>query len=141
MVDIIKSGYYIDDVEVTSEHIGMKAEVVETDNRTYLPIGFIATIHSVECDYVEFEDAGGDSSYYDVHNSEHRFKFKWVNSPVIKPKQSSTKPARQKLAKSIKQSVADIQKLIDEAESYGMIVEGLQIEEIEVKFQPPMEVY
>ena len=144
----IKSGMFIEGVEVTSDHIGQEVNIGE--NFKCLSTDYKCIITEIDSDdcpiRVENSDKNGyiDHEWVDKMEQDKVLHWRWVDRSLVEPpkqKQSSTKPARQKLAKSIKQSVADIQKLIDEAESYGMIVEGLQIEEIKVKFQPPMEEY
>lgn len=148
MSEIIKSGLFVEGLEVTSEHIGQELNIGENFKDLSTDYKCIITeIDSDDCPIrVENREEGVyiDHEWLDIEEQGKILHWKWVDRSLVepqKPKQSSTKPTRQKLAKAIKQSVADLQKLIDEADSYGMIVEGISIEDIKVKFYPPMEEY
>lgn len=139
MSTVIKSGKFIDDVEVTSEHIGKKLEVLKSDEDHWLPVDFITTIKGVHDNgVILLHDTGGADSYYEVDLESNCWKFKWVTPH--KPKNPSTKPQRQKLAKAIREAKAALDSAIQEAEEVGMVVD-VSKDNIKITFNPPVEEY
>lgn len=87
MTEIIKSGLIVEGVEITSEHIGMKLEVVETDSDRYLPVGFETKVLEVHDMSVAFYDTDhNERSGYGVADYEYDdFKFEWVDRSIVEP--------------------------------------------------------
>lgn len=136
---IIKSGRFIDGVEVTSEHIGKKLKVIKSDDHRWLPVDFISTIRAVSSDnIIDLHDTGGGDSHYAIDLNYGSWEFKWVNRP--KPKKSSAKQQRQKLAKSIREAKSALALLVSEAEEIGMVV-SISEDDIKITFNPPREEY
>lgn len=138
-MNIVKTGLFIEDIEVTSEHIGKKLEVLRS-NSDWLPVGFITIIEGVSSDgVITLQDTGGTDSHYDVECSDvDDWKFKWVTPP--KPKKSSTKSMRQKLAKAVREAKAILDSTVSEAEEVGMIVD-ISKDGVKITFNPPVEEY
>lgn len=140
-MSIIKTGFDIDGVEVTSEHIGNKLKVIKTGNSRWLPVDFIATIEAVySSGQITLQDTGGVDSHYDVdlESESDCWEFKWV-APA-KPKKSSTKQQRQKLAKAIREVKAMLDFVVSEAEEVGMVVD-ISEDGVKITFNPPVEEY
>lgn len=135
---IVKTGLFIEGVEVTSEHIGKKLEVVSSDNDRWLPEGFVTTVVSVSEYSITLKDTGGEGSIYEVDKNEIDWEFKWTTPP--KPQKTSTKPIRQKLAKAIKEAKAALDSAILEAEEVGMVVD-ISNDCVKITFNPPVEEY
>lgn len=142
MSEIIKSGVMIDGIEITSEHIGKKLEVVETESNHWLPVGFIATITGVTESEISLQDIGGPENCYEIENeyinSAAGWEFKWTVEP--KPKKTSTKSQRQKLAKAIKEAKKVLDDAVEEAENVGMVVD-ISKDSVKITFNPPLEEY
>lgn len=138
-MNIVKTGLFIEDIEVTSEHIGKKLEVLRS-NSDWLPVGFITIIEGISSDgVITLQDTGGEDSYCDVKCSDvDDWKFKWVTPP--KPKKSSTKPQRRKLAMAVRAAEEVLQHAIQNAEDVGMVV-SVSGNGIKITFNPPTEEY
>lgn len=136
---IVKTGYCIDGIEVTSEHIGNKLEVLKSGDHYWLPAGFIATIENVyDNGVIDLLDTGGGDSSYGVDLDAVHWEFKWVTLP--KPKKPSTKSMRQKLAKAVREAKTVLGNAIKEAEEVGMVV-SVSGDGIKITFNPPVEEY
>lgn len=135
---IIKTGLFIEGVEVTSEHIGKNLKVVSTTHRRWLPVGFVTTIVDVFESLLVLRNVKGESSWYGVAALANNFEFEWVTLP--KPKNSSTKSQRQKLAKAIKEAKVALDSAIQEAEEVGMKVD-ISNDGVKITFNPPVEEY
>lgn len=138
-MSIVKTGRYIDGIEVTSVHIGKKLVVLKSDDDRWLPVGFIATIENVYDNGVIdlLDTGGGDSSYGVVLNDAH-WEFKWDTPPKLK--KASTKSLRQKLAKAIREAKKVLDNTVKEAEEVGMVV-SVSDDGIKITFNPPVEEY
>lgn len=135
---VIKSGLYIEGAEVTSEHLGKKIQVIQSDNERWLPVGFTTTIKGVYSNgVIDLEDTGGEDSCYTVAPMVECWEFKWVTP--AKPKKSS-KEQRQKLAKSIREAKMVLDTAIKEAEEIGMVVD-ISNDFVKITFNPPAETY
>lgn len=133
---IIKTGLFVDGVEITSEHIGKKLEVLKSNSDRWLPVGFVAVIVGVDDNVISLQDRGGASSFYEVGLGDaDDWKFKWVTHP--KPKKSS-KEQRQKLAKAIREAKTVLDTAIKEAEEVGMVVDIFE-DCVKITFNPPVE--
>lgn len=138
-MSIIKTGFDIDGVEVTSEHVGKNLRVIKSSNSHWLPVNFIATIVGVRCNgEIILQDTGGVDSYYDVYLESDCWGFEWVTP--VKPKKSSTKPMRQKLAKAVREAKAALDLAVSEAEEAGMVVD-ISKDCVKITFNPPLEEY
>lgn len=138
MTEIIRSGVFVEGVEVTSEHIGMMLEVVETDTDKYLPVGFNTRILDVSSGKVVLLDTDNNEDepfHMEVHNS---IKLKWMN---LVQKVESTQLEREQLAKNIRKQHEKLQKLLKQARQYGMIVDVGMKNEFEISYQEPKEEY
>lgn len=136
---IIKSGVYVDGVEITSEHIGTKLVVLGDDygdskvSVVYQPVGFETSIVRVDSNYFYTEDADGDERAVCVDDC-----YSFATPP--KTKQKSSKPQRQKLAKAIREAKNVMDAAIKEAEEVGMMVD-ITKDSVKITFNPPMEEY
>lgn len=137
---IIKTGLFVDGVEITSEHIGDELEVLVSCSDRWLPVGFVTAIVGVSTDgLITLQDVGGEESVYEIDLDDAKlWKFKWVTHP--KPKKSSTKQQRQKLAKAIREAKAALDLAVSEAEEVGMVVD-ISKDDVKITFNPPVEEY
>lgn len=138
MTEIIRSGVLVEGVEITSEHIGMMLEVVETDEYTYLPVGFHAKVVDVSNGELHLLDTDDDADSPSTIEINDLVKLKWI-SPV--QKLESVQPEREQLAKSIRKQYKKLQKLLKQAQQYNMIVDVELKNEFEISYQEPKEEY
>lgn len=138
MSEFIKTGFCIDGVEVTSEHIGKKLEVLESDDDDYLPVGFVTVIKAVYESGVLLQDTSGSDNYYAVDIEWYRWKFKWAT--LAEPKKSGSKRQRQKIAKTIRDAKAALDLAVRAAEEVGMVV-NISKDCVKITFNPPAEEY
>lgn len=129
---VIKTGGFIEGIEVTSEHIGMELKVLGTTNGYRLPEGFITIIEDVKSDgVVVLKDATDVHGTYIVNLKSDCWSFAWV--PI-------TKKQRHVLAKAIREAKAVLDLAIQEAEEVGMVVD-ISDGNIRITFNPPVEEY
>lgn len=139
MSNIIKSGVYIGNTEVTSEHIGKKVIVLPDEDgdsmasNKYQPVGYETTIIEVYDGYFYTEDNDGDLREVDADNC-----YKWATPQ--KPPVKSSKPQRQKLAKAIKEARKQLDEAVNNAKEVGMNV-SMDGDTIKITYNPPMEEY
>lgn len=132
---MIKSGMFIEGIEVTDAHVGKGVVVTKSDNSRYLPVGFKTKIHYMYSDCYEVLDNGGDE--FSVDNDQ---EFKWVTPPTPLPK--STPAQRKKLASAIKVELKALLAAVLAAEEVGIEVDLTGVREgVKMSFQPPMEEY
>lgn len=106
--EVVKSGLFVEGIEVTSKHIGKELEVVVTDSDRWLPVGFVATLDSVaRSGTLHIKDNSNDSWDFNLENVDEwgRFTFKWVDRTTVapaKPVKMVSEQARSKTAKQLR---------------------------------------
>ena len=136
---IVKSVYFIDGVEVTSEHIGKKLKIFKSNDNHWLPVGFVTTIVGVRSkSVIDVQDIGGTNSYYTIDLDFGCWEFGWVTP--VKRKKSSTTQQRQKLAKDIREAKMVLDTAVKEAEEVGMVVD-ISNDFVKITYNPPAETY
>lgn len=145
----IKSGLFIEGVEVTDEHIGKEINIGE--DVWDLSTDYKCVITNVDESYspVRIDNIGDDGdcveyNWVELDDQKEILHWKWVDRSMVlppKPTQPSSKQQRQKLAKQLKFAIEEVKKQLEELGEYGMIVEGVDIGDVKIKFQPPMEEY
>jgi hypothetical protein len=109
--DVIKSGVFVEGVEVTSDHIGKYLEVVRTNTPRYLPLGFHAKIyireHEDEILGLLDTECKQDDLYYCGLSDDELWEFRWVDRSIVTPKKpvkQASEQARSKLAKQLREA-------------------------------------
>ena len=134
--EVVKSGLFVEGIEVTSEHIGQKLEVVVTDSDRWFPVGFAATLGSVaRSGALHIIDNTDDNWAFNLDNLE-LFTFKWVDRTILapaKPVEMVSEQARSKTAKQLRdaweileQAKHDYNKILGKATASNV---GLKITE------------
>lgn len=142
--DIIKSGVYVEDVEITPEHIGMELTVVKSSSRyltEYCSYPIIKVIEGI-IKILDDEDDLEDLYHIDMGDINNvRFIFKWAE-PIKQPQTTikSTLTSRKKMAKEIKEVHNNLQLAIANAEQCGMVV-VVSSDDVKITYNPPMEEY
>ena len=152
MTEIIKTGMYIEGVEITSEHIGQK---VILDENIYDLDSEAVNIIDVVGDEVMLHfrvrslNMSGDSYDWfcpeDLKDVKTVSRWKWADRSIVEGQdksmevEDSSKIERKILAENIRNAEKELQKAIANAEECGMMVSGLQ--NTTIKYQPPMEEY
>lgn len=138
-MSIIRSGVFIENIEVTSEHIGKRVRVIHDGNK-YQPFGFVTTIDGVYDG--DFDILDNNGHVRGVHTSN---QYEWVDHPSKKPEpaiyQDSTKQQRQDIADSIRQYKAQLDDALKAAKEMGMTVATCEDGSVKINFQPPLEEY
>lgn len=142
--NIIKSGVYVEGVEITSEHIGMELIVFESGS-DFLTAGCSYPIVKVvegSFEMLDDDDDIDDLYAVDVYRSKDwGLVFKWAK-PTKQPQPTikSTLTSRKKMAKEIKEAYNNLQLAIANAEKCGMMV-VVKDDDIKITYNPPMEEY
>jgi hypothetical protein len=135
---MIKSGFFIEGVEVTETHIGRMLEVVKS-NTSFYPVGFTTPILNVSSGFYELADTDGDLCNW-CSEDDNEVDFKWSRPPV--PKVKSTPAQRKKCANAIKVQLSVLLATVNDAEVLGVEVCLTNIREgVKITFDPPQEEY
>ena len=146
MTNIIKSGLFIEGVEVTSEHIGQEV-VLHRDVWDLQKDGqnIITAVRGEDFRVSWFEDNSTDFNWVDDCDVDVISNWKWKDRSIVsktqptKPHIKTTATQRKKLAKEIREAEKLLKQAIANAQECGIIVSGYK--DLVVEFYPEKEVY
>lgn len=144
---IIKSGLFIEGVEVTSDHIGEEIDIVRPWSNFQNPSASTYNIGAVDTDNTFcLRQLTGDKKEYrwvtetTIDRNGAIDHWRWVDRSVVNPHATSTKPQREQLAETIRDAKAALDLAVREAEAAGMKVD-ISKDGVKITFNPPAEEY